>query len=201
MGGGLARSPTQRPMRKSETGVEETHGLEVMHAIPGRTRLRWRRLKGDSGAAREIHRRLSAIDGIHQVEVNPNTGSVIVHHEPEAMESLEFLLAVAAAFGLGLGETEELSELLKGLEQGAELTDLTKDLSKIGEEINARLAKATGGQLDMRTALPLVLALLGIRSLIVSDVLTSPKWYDYLWFAFGSYFILNPSYANVDHQP
>ena len=56
-------------------------------------------------------------------------------------------------------------------------------------DMNAAVQRTVGT--DFGTLLPLALAVLGIRSLLVSEKLLSPSWHDYLWFSFSTYFILN----------
>jgi hypothetical protein len=46
--------------------------------------------------------------------------------------------------------------------------------------------------MDLKVLVPLLLFGLGIRSLIKSEKLPAPTWYDFLWFALGTYFMLNP---------
>lgn len=186
-------------MPSSDTSNKKQPALDIVHAIPGRTRLRARRLKGNPRAAQEAHTQLSAINKVHKVHVNPATGSVILHHDPSAIESLEFLFAVASALGLSMAEMEGLPEMLEGLEglaKEVETMDATTSLARIGKDMNARIAEATGGQLDIKSALPMLLVLLGARSLLASEVVAFPKWYDYWWFAFGVYFTLNPGQSN-----
>ncbi len=46
---------------------------------------------------------------------------------------------------------------------------------------------------DLRLFIPLTLCFLGFRSLLLTEQLAFPSWYDYLWFAFGTYVALNPT--------
>jgi hypothetical protein len=53
------------------------------------------------------------------------------------------------------------------------------------------VANATAGVGDLRAVVPLVLFVLGLRGLMVEERMVFPSWYDYFWFAFGSFFMLN----------
>ena len=64
----------------------------VASSIPGRIRVRDTALRQPDRLAR-LHAMLQAVDGVHDVESKPATGSVIVHYNaahfaPEAMETL-----------------------------------------------------------------------------------------------------------------
>jgi hypothetical protein len=52
------------------------------------------------------------------------------------------------------------------------------------------VGKVTGG-IDLKLLLPLTLFVLGVRGLLVAQKVPFPAWYDLLWFAFGTYFMLN----------
>lgn len=86
------------PQVKRQQGAR--HDLHVMHAIPGRIRLRARTLYGLSHSANETVRKLTAIRGVRHVEANPTTGSLTMHYDHTALESVGFLAEVAAALGL-----------------------------------------------------------------------------------------------------
>ena len=59
--------------------------------------------------------------------------------------------------------------------------------------VQAGLAQTTSSLGDLRTLIPLTLCFLGFRSLLLTESLTFPSWYDYLWFAFGTYVALHPT--------
>jgi hypothetical protein len=60
--------------------------------------------------------------------------------------------------------------------------------------LNVGVGKVTGG-MDLKVLLPVALFCLGIRSLVASEKLPFPAWYDFLWFAFGTFLALNPAIA------
>jgi len=66
-------------------------GIDVVHAIPGRVRLKIARVKHDPALATEIQKRFSAIQGILQVDANPVTSSVLLIYDPKEIVSLDSL--------------------------------------------------------------------------------------------------------------
>src|SRR5712691_10480195 len=76
-----------------------TQTIQIIHALPGRVRVRLPRLKGNASLAGEVERTLTALACIHQVEASTTTGSVLVLYEPRLLESLD-LEAIGPLLGL-----------------------------------------------------------------------------------------------------
>jgi Heavy metal associated domain 2 len=150
--------------------------IRLVHAIPGRVRFKIDDLKGNPDRAEQLQHRLSSIPGIEEAHVNPQTGSVIAFFDPAALESIEFQLAVASALGISLADV------------GSDLLTSWTTQYRNGSTDDSDRPWALD---DLKTLVPLVLLLLGIRSLLVTDKLLVPSWYDYFWFSFGSYAILS----------
>jgi len=58
------------------------------------------------------------------------------------------------------------------------------------ERVNDAVRATTAG-LDLKLLVPLVLVLFGVRGLLVAEEATVPRWYDLLWFGFGTFMMLN----------
>jgi hypothetical protein len=74
--------------------------LRIVHSIPGRIRLKARKLHGRRQFAEDVSRKLSAVHGLHRVEANPTTGSLTMHYHRSALDSAAFFSELAAALGL-----------------------------------------------------------------------------------------------------
>ena len=180
--------------------------IQVVHLLPGRVRVKLSGLKGNTALAREVQHTLVAIDGIQHVEVSPITGSVLVLYDPSMAasftleslnaEAVSSLTALADALGLSL-EDIDLDELQRWLHATRNGTrpgipgDLESGVGAWFSSVQAGVAQTTSGLGDLRTLIPLTLCFLGFRSLLLTEPLTFPSWYDYLWFAFGTYVALN----------
>src|SRR5271166_3750461 len=57
--------------------------LQIAHQVPGRIRMKIPSAKGDPVLLEEIQKTFSAIPGIEQVVVNPQTGSVILRYDTD----------------------------------------------------------------------------------------------------------------------
>ena len=169
------------------------HGLRLVHTVPGRTRLRFSQLKTDPHRHPHLQEKLTSIHGVHQVETNTSTGSVLLYHDRRITRSTAFLTAIAAAFGLAAVTPADIDEWLELSENGSstETIDLRTALEAVGSTIDRTVADLTCGRLDAQTVLPAALVVLGLRSLLTCESLVAPKWYEFFWFAFGAYVALN----------
>ncbi|HWP49551.1 MAG TPA: hypothetical protein VNM22_20500 [Candidatus Limnocylindrales bacterium] len=62
-----------------------------IHNIPGRLRIKTPVAKSSSQQAKAIQRILHSIPGILSTLVNPLTGSIVIHYDPEVVNSEEIL--------------------------------------------------------------------------------------------------------------
>jgi len=185
-----------------------TPAIQVVHFLPGRVRVKLPGLKGSTALAREVQHTLVAIDGIQHVEVSPITGSVLVLYDPGMAESFTLeslkaeavssLTALADALGLSLEDIDmdELQRWLHATRNGTHPGtpgELGSGVGMLLSSVNAGVAQTTSGLGDLHLFIPLTLCFLGFRSLLLTEQLAFPSWYDYLWFAFGTYVALNPT--------
>ena len=177
-----------------------TSGIQIAHYLPGRVRVRLPRLKGNASLAGEVERTLAALQGVSHVETSTTTGSVLVLYEPCLLASLD-LEAVGAlmelAHRLGLSFEDGDMDLLQHWAhaaangRGAEPpTDVGSSITDFFDQVNTGVTRITGGWGEFQTLVPLTLAFLGVRSLLVTENLPFPAWYDYLWFAFSTFMML-----------
>jgi len=60
--------------------VDTLPQAEIVHAMPGRTRLRIADRRGDRVFFASVASGLSTIPGVRKVDVRPFTGSILIHH-------------------------------------------------------------------------------------------------------------------------
>jgi hypothetical protein len=171
----------------------ESGGIKVVHAIPGRVRVKMARLKENPAEAREVQGHLSAVQGIQRVEVNPITGSVLILYDRTAFDSLESLLSLAAHLSPLFPDLDfsGLQDWLTSANTNGNAPPVAERLGSFFGGLNVKVSETTGG-VDLKFLLPLTLFLLGVRAVMVAGKGVFPTWYDLLWFAFGSFFMLNP---------
>jgi len=104
--------------------------VRIVHAIPGRIRVRVSRLKDNPGYADTVSGRLRALPGVVRVESNVRTGSVLV------------------TYGTGAG----IAELVPGLSEALQASVLP-DLRAV--DLEARLLGGSNGSNGSDPATPL----------------------------------------------
>lgn len=170
-------------------------GIRIAHAMPGRIRLKVDQIRTDSSTATQIEQHLASLPGVQKVETHPRTGSVLILYEVGSVSTQEFLHQLAAPLAALFPDLqqEDLDSWpsSSGANAGA-LPPLAGGIRAFFSELNAKLDQTTGGNADLKVILPLSLFALGVRSLVTTEKLITPTWYDFLWFALGTYFMLNP---------
>ena len=168
----------------------ELKGITVVHALPGRVRLKIPGVKNNPNLARQAQEKLGLVPGIQRVEANPATGSLLILYDLALLASVEALGPLGEIFAELFPEVA-LEELAAGLQElmeagGAAQTTggLLGGLTTVG---NPGLTR----NFNLNLLLPLTLLFLGGRSLFTSKEMLFPAWYDLLWFGFSTFLMLN----------
>lgn len=74
--------------------------IQVVHALPGRVRLKLQQLKNNIAYAGPLQRRLLEVPGVTHLEANPKTGSLLIHYDPTVLEILALHPSVSSCLGL-----------------------------------------------------------------------------------------------------
>jgi len=171
----------------------EGMSVRVAHALPGRIRLKVDTIKHDAQRAEELGSKLRTVPGIRSVEANPVTGSLLLTYDESPADSMELPFAVAQSLGISLNDLDpaDLRLLMSHQGDGNKVPELSISdaFESTFRDMNAAVQRTVGADLCM--LLPLALAVLGVRSLMVSEKTLMPSWHDYLWFSFSTYFMLN----------
>src|SRR5208337_2162372 len=147
----------------------ELDGLKVVHALPGRVRLRVANVKGNPALARRAQEKLAKVPGIRQVEAQPGTGSLLIHYDMDQLYSTASLEILSGTLGELFPEIEVLT-LPAWLASLAEIPGagtgpaIAAGLTGSLQAANNQMAKLTGG-LDLKLLVPLVLIFFGLRGL------------------------------------
>lgn len=141
----------------------------MVHAIPGRVRLKVAGLRDNPPLARVIQERLGAVPGIQEVAAAPLTGSVLVLFDPQAVTAPASLLTLS----------ETLTDLFPGLDL-AQLGDFLNQSPAPEMDVpswyqagvdflvglNARVAQALGSLASLKVLVPLALLWFGLPRLL-----------------------------------
>jgi Heavy metal associated domain 2 len=159
--------------------VERPHA-RLVHATRGRARVRVDRAHRSPEQMEHVRRQLAAQPGVHEVEVNRATGSVVVrgHHRDELVAALSGTLTLVGS--LKGDEPEQGVDVLVGAVRAA----------------NQRLTRATGGRLSLRWLVPAVFVSLGVRELMRQGLTVGTiPWYVLLYYGIDSFLKLYPEHA------
>jgi hypothetical protein len=172
-----------------------SEGIRIVHALPGRVRLEAPPVKGNPALAQQVQDKLCGVSGVREVRANPLTGSILLLLDMMKMLEPEAPAPLAEALGELFPEIEAL-ELATGIITGAGEAAAcpwgtpVEGLAGSVSALNTRIAGLTGG-IDLRLLLPLSLLYLGVRQLVTAKEAPMPAWYDYLWFGFSTFIMLN----------
>jgi len=185
-----------RPTEKAQTVApagDRAH-VRVAHAVPGRVRLKFAALKGNPALARELEARLRDVAGVRSVDANPTTGSALILYDERHgswADRVESLASTVAPIVPELG-TSELARRLRE-RPTADATGIAIDgqsVHALFQSANEAVVAATGGP-DLNVLVPVALAALGIGGFLAAENVTLPHWYEFFWFAFGTFIALN----------
>jgi len=98
-----------------------TASVNVMHAVPGRIRLQVGRLKGNADYAARIRQALPDVPGVESVEINQDTGNVVIAFDEDQSTSMVFHVSVANALDVSPTDfdPDELAALVNGVQSAS----------------------------------------------------------------------------------
>jgi hypothetical protein len=173
------------------------HQAHVVHHIPGRVRVKLPHAKGNRALLEHVKQSISPQPGVRQVEVNPATGSVLVHYDPELHEEFHDRLAGHAAgedlFALKPPELTEADEIAAKIEAEAEFlaehSEVARGVVNFVKHVNEVVRRGTNNNLDLNVLLPLGLAVYTFFE--VSSEVVTPLWVTLGIFSFNSFIALH----------
>jgi hypothetical protein len=160
--------------------------VKVVHRLPHRTRIKMPPVHRTPGKMEKMGDRLRQIDGVHGVEVDHRTGSILLKHneDPGIIESLMASLEEAGDLFLSVMMEEEGPE--------SELSFVSKFLKDSLGTANANVSRSTRGFIDLRMLVPigfLGTALWKMRK--TEGFMFEVPPYVLLWYAWDSYMKLH----------
>ena len=160
--------------------------IYVIHTSQGRTRLRLPWLRRDAKQATSLADGLLRVEGIHEVQVRPYTGSVLCIHDPQDLDVEGLLEEVRQRTGVNVvlrpGEEppEEEEVLLRALTEGS---GVARAASQFFKGVNVDLLRATEGRMDLGVLAAMGFAAAGAVEVVVTGKLSRPPWFNLGWWA------------------
>jgi hypothetical protein len=152
----------------------------IAHHIPGRIRIRLPHARGDRAFLEQINQSISPRPGVRYVEVNPATGSVVIHYEDSPPEDFKQSLALHA-------DHEDLFML--DLNSHTEERNVSHSIDSGFKNLSNSVKRATDGAIDLKELFPVVLAAAALAFIKTAE--GTPLWVSLLNFSFSSYMALH----------
>ncbi len=155
----------------------------IVHAIPGRVRVRLDPTLRSPDFMRSLVETLSEVKGVHQVQSNPTTGSILLLFDPGVLSLEQLYLAASAADVVivtpGASSEPPVSE---------QTTPLARSINSAVGRMDRTVFDFTGGKIDVKTLFPLGLAAAAVRQIATSGGnLAAAPWYVLLWYSFETF--------------
>lgn len=140
-------------MKKAHQQIVSFSGvLEVVHALPGRMRLRMPSLRARARALAEFATSLKRLEGIQHVTVNPVLGTALVRYD--AAKLTPSLVVAAATHGFDFETAVRNHQSLVGGE-----------LRALHYAFNQAIMQRTGGVLDLPALMTVLLIVTFVRGI------------------------------------
>jgi hypothetical protein len=147
--------------------VSDIPDAHLSHLAPGRLRVKIPSRKGDITYFASLGKKLSKLDGVEKVEVNPVTGSALFIHTVDSKKIDEY----ARANNFFYLNRTHISP-----------SNLHQRVSETFSGINNRIKGFTDGELDMSAIAFLILIGAGIYQIGKGNITALP-WYAAFWYA------------------
>lgn len=185
------------------------HRAQVTHHIPGRMRVKLPHAKGNRALLESVKKSISPLPGVRGVEVNPTTGSVLVHYDPKGPEDCASQLTAHAEreklFMLAAPELTETDQIAAKIEAEAEFlaehSETARTVVNLLKHLDEVIKRETNNTVDLKVLLPLGLAVYAF--LEVGSEVATPLWVTLGIFSFNSFLRLHNPVTTVhrdDHE-
>jgi Heavy metal associated domain 2 len=174
------------------------HHSRVVHAVHGRVRVKVPNAKQNPRLLTRIKESLAPIDGVHNVSVQPATGTFTVQYSGCTPSQFQNTLTEhgrsTGLFELAPPELSEVDALAQNIEREARFLASRSELARSAVDavgnVNQWLKRATDNNLDLKVLLPLGLAIYSF--LEVESEISTPLWVTLGIFSFNSFVALHP---------
>ncbi len=140
------------------------HKAEIAHHVRGRLRIKIPAAKGDEVLLEQIKQALTPVPGMLDIQVNPSTGSVIMHYDPDVHEEIHDSLHEHGSDHIHLSRLRvtEVDELDEQIEREAEFlaehSRAARVIVDFCKSLDQEVKRATDNNVDLKVLVPLGLA-------------------------------------------
>lgn len=159
-------------------------GAVVESSVPGRIRLRIPHEQRRMDTISRIESVLWNIEGVADILTNPNTGSMLIRHDPDVIES-DRLLDLAKAAHI----VSEVADVVGDIEQ-MPWPQISKSAARAisnFRKFDNTLYRLTGGTVDGKMLIILFLLGAGVTRAFLSNRRMPTPWYSLLWYSYSAF--------------
>jgi Heavy metal associated domain 2 len=147
--------------------------FEVLHSMPGRIRFLIPMLEAqDTKVIEAVKNELSGLPEIKEVDINPVTGTLVLHYNAEEIDAPIICGILLKLLGL----EDVLDTQPQSIAQ--------KELNLIGTSLNRQVYNSSAGVLDLTSTLAITIFLLGMYKIIIQKERIAPSGFSLLWWAY-----------------
>lgn len=147
--------------------------IEVRHAISGRIRFYIPKMIENDKEKEILKSQLLRVAGINSMEINTITGSVLACYDEEKIDPTILVLSMIKL--LGLEDQIDKEEKPKVL----------KEIREFGSALNKSVYDHTDGSIDLKTLLPIVLIVWGIKMIVIDQNRVTPQPHNLFWWGYN----------------
>jgi hypothetical protein len=182
----IPSGPRRMPpkLERRDHGAAMKVKLQIAHQVPGRIRMKVPSAKGNPAMLQEIQDAFSAIPGIEQVVVNPETGSVVLKYGADRHDDFH------AGFthrcneyqghvpGHGLPPSNEIDDLVTKIQEEADFlaehSEAAKAVVDFCKHWDREIKVASGNLVDLKIVL--CVGLVGCTIFEIGAAAATPVW-------------------------
>jgi hypothetical protein len=182
--------------------------LQIAHQVPGRIRMKVPSAKGDPALLEDIQKAFSAIPGIEQVVVNPETGSVVIKYDADRHDDFH------AGFTHRFNEhhdghvpahrpppSNEIDALARKIEEEADFlaehSEAAKAVVDLCKHWDREIKVASGNLVDLKMVL--CIGLVGYTIFEVGAAAATPVWVTLTLFGLNHFIEMQSELAERAH--
>lgn len=158
--------------------------LQIVHAIPGRTRLRCPALREHPDQVVCVADALAAVAGVHEVKVRPYTGSILVLHEPAVLPAT---LVEAAQQVLACERVVARGESPPPDKFAPELSKIARLAAEAFRDLDREMLRRSEGSLDLGVLATLGFLGAGAVQLAIEREVELPQWFNLAWWGYRTF--------------
>lgn len=162
--------------------IPDSPTAAVESRVPGRIRLRVPRGSRRGNGLARIQMVFENVEGIRNIDINPSTGSVLITHDPNIIDSEDLI-------GLGRSANvirQESQGGRNGIQWPAMSTGARQIISGF-RQFDSAISRFTGGAIDAKLAIPLLLLGLSLGRALFSASKAPTPWYSLLWYSYSMF--------------